>query len=177
MSLILALSGKFASPTKIPILNRNIYLKWFHYNNQINDENLWLFNSVQVSPWTSRPFGEGRGNKDVSAEILFQPFFFFFCRKPLWIVLAWGGTPLWCCLSRFSSANRHVPNSPKSPNVANFGNNVVACDMPEPCQYSLSAVARRGFCTPTRELILFRTSSLVSCSKEKMQKSFLRHFD
>ena len=53
-----------------------------------------------------------------------------------------------------------------------FGEAVVACEMPEPCKFSfLDSCQKRGSCGPTRELILLRIQSLVLCSS----RSFLMH--
>ena len=46
---------------------------------------------------------------------------------------------------------------------------------PNHASFRLLTIARKGSCGPTRELILYRTQSLVLCS-EQMWKRFLKHF-
>ena len=46
---------------------------------------------------------------------------------------------------------------------------------PNHASFCHSTVARRGSCGPTKKLILFRTQSLVLCSKYEMRGSFLGH--
>ena len=46
---------------------------------------------------------------------------------------------------------------------------------PKHQSFHLLTVARRGSCGSTRESILLHTQSLVLCSKQEMQRSFLRH--
>ena len=75
--------------------------------------------SVQFSSAQSLDrLGRRRDMGDDSAEILFQSFFFFFCRRPLWAVLAWSG------MSTLQGALKD-----------GFGEAVVACDMPEPREF------------------------------------------
>ena len=59
----------------------------------------------------------------------------------------------------------------------NFGQAVVACDMPDSCKFpSLnSTVSRRGSCGPTREFILLRTKSFV-CAPGRDAEKFSRAF-
>ena len=48
-----------------------------------------------------------------SAEI---PFPVFFCRRPLWAILAWAGmSTLWCCPSSISSADHGVAHPQRCP--------------------------------------------------------------
>ena len=57
-----------------------------------------------------------------------------------------------------------------------FVDTVMMLDMPEPCKYlSLDSCQKRLLWPTTRQLILFHIKSLVLCSKEEMQRSFLRH--
>ena len=52
------------------------------------------------------------------------------------------------------------------------GQAVVARDLPEPCKCPCLDHCQKKF---TRKLILFGTQTLVLCSKQKTQKSCLRH--
>ena len=56
-----------------------------------------------------------------------------------------------------------------------FGEAVTVCYMPKPCKLFPMTVARKGSCRPTRKLTLLYTKPLVLCSKQEVQRSFLRH--
>ena len=52
----------------------------------------------------------------------------------------------------------------------------MACEMLEPCEFRPLIVACSCSCGPTRKLNSFRTQTSVLCSKQEVQRSFLRHF-
>ena len=63
-------------------------------------------------PWTIRSSGGhvGRFSSDPLSV------FFFFCKRPLWVVLAWVGmSTLWSCPSSISSADHSVAHTLKCP--------------------------------------------------------------
>ena len=63
------------------------------------------------------------------------PFFFFFCRRPLWAVLAWAWiSTLWCYPSSSYSADHGVAHPPRCPGDG-FGEADTACDMSELCKF------------------------------------------
>ena len=71
-----------------------------------------MSSSVQFSsvPWLNGLLGghEGQFSRD--------PVPVFFCRRPLWAVLAWAGTStLWCCSSGIFSADHGAAHPPRSP--------------------------------------------------------------
>ena len=69
-----------------------------------------------------------------------------------------------CCPSSISFAN-HCVATLQGAMKDGSGKAAMACDIPEPCKLYLSTVAKRGFCVPTRKLILLCTQSLVLCSQ------------
>ena len=95
------------------------------------------------------------------------------------------GCPLFDVVHPAIPLRTTAPQTPQGAPKDGFGEAVVVCDMPEPfkfptvdsCRLSwrvtcpnhasfrLVTVSRRGSCGPTRKLILFRTKSLVLCSK------------
>ena len=91
-----------------------------------------LFSSVASLTGSSKGWGGvgGGGMRNDSAEILSQPFFLRGAIVTLWAVLAWVGmSTLWCCPSSISSADHGVALK------NGFGEAVVACDMPEACEF------------------------------------------
>ena len=163
-------------------LNKTFKINYGTLSLMTKDISFSQFSSVQFSsvPW---PIGSSGDMRDDSAEIPFSVFLFFFSfffllfgRRPLWAVLAWAGmSTLWWCSSSISSADNSVAHSPSCPegwlwkgchSVWHAWTMQVSC---------LLTFARKCSCGPTRKLILPRTQKLVLCSKQEMQRSFLRH--
>ena len=79
--------------------------------------------------------------RDDLAEI--NPIQIFFCRRPLWRVLAWAGMSiLWCCPSSISSANHSVTHPPTCEGWFRRGWHVTCLNHASFC---LLTVPRRGF--------------------------------
>ena len=111
--------------------------------------------------------------KDDSAEILFQ--FFFFQEVVVNCSCMGRDVTLWQVYSAFP-----LPTTASTTLQAvlkdGFGDTFMTLDMPEPCKYlSLDSCQKRLLWPITRQLILFHIKSLVLCSKEEMQRSFLGH--
>ena len=93
----------------------------------------------------------------------------FFCKSPLWAVLAWAGmSTLWYCPSSISSADHSVTRCSE-------GWFWRGCHGVWHASFHLLTVARRDSCWPIRRLILLCTQLLVLCSKQKIRRSFLRY--
>ena len=88
-------------------------------------------------------------------------------RKYLWAALAWSGmSTLWCGPSSTSSADHGVVHPPRCPDGEFWrGCRVLRVTWPNHASFRLLSVASRGFCGPSRKLVLLRTQSMVLCSK------------
>ena len=127
--------------------------------------------------------------RDDSAEILFQSFFFFFLREA--IVNSYGmnrdvhslmlsivnisgmnrdAHSLLLSIQRFLCRRRRHPLQGALKD--DFGEAVVACDMPEPCKFpSLDSCQKRSR-GPTMKLSSLCIQSFVLCSKRRCRDVF-----
>ena len=128
--------------------------------------------SVQFSSVKSLDWFGGREDPRVdSVEVLFQSFL----QELLWVVLAWAGMPTLDVV--YPAFPLPTTSSPSLQGALKdgFGEAVVACDMPEPCEFLSLDRCQKNSCGPTRKVVLLRTQSSALCSKQEMRRSFLRH--
>ena len=147
------------SPTFIRFIRINWYIiSWWvvvyllYFEDSFLQNNLSLtppstkfqVNSVQFIPLTDRVVRVGGGNRRFSGDSL--PF--FFCRRPLWAVLAQARmSTLSCCPPSISSADQGVAHTPRCPGLESLSRRVT---LPNPASFRLLTVARGGSCRPTR---------------------------
>ena len=118
-----------------------------------------LKSSVQFSsvPWLIGSSGEheGRSSRD--------PLPAFFCRRPLWAVLAWAGMfTLWCVHPAFPLLTTASPTFQRALKDG-FGDAVETCDVSESCKFPSLDSCQKGFLRTNKEVDLAprRVVSLV----------------